>query len=70
MKANEIEDVHRAGIDCPNGGAVVEIRLLVEPGLLTALEAAACQRGVTAATMVRRLLRDFLTGGNNNQPAS
>ena len=41
-------------------GPVVEVELLLEPWLLTALEEAAGEQGLTPAALVRRLLRDFL----------
>jgi hypothetical protein len=44
----------------PGGGEVVEINLLLEPWLLKAVEASAREQGMTSATMVRRLLRDFV----------
>jgi hypothetical protein len=42
------------------GGGVVELPLLVPSGDVTALEAAADERGLTAAQLARRLIRDFL----------
>lgn len=42
------------------GSTFVEINLLLEARLLAALEVAAKERGLTAATITRRLIRDFL----------
>jgi hypothetical protein len=57
--------------DCPRGdeqpclpsseGDVVELPLLLPGWQVTKLESVAHQRGMTAAAMVRYLLRDFLT---------
>jgi hypothetical protein len=41
-------------------GSIVEINLLLESRLLEEIEAKARERGLTAAGMVRCLLRDFL----------
>jgi hypothetical protein len=42
---------------------VVEVPLLLPGWQVTALERAAHQRGLTAAAMVRSLLRDFIAHG-------
>jgi hypothetical protein len=42
---------------------VVELSLLLPGWQITKLETVAHQRGMTAAAMVRHLLRDFLTIG-------
>jgi hypothetical protein len=42
-------------------GDVVELSLLLPGWQVTKLETAAHERGMTAAAMVRYLLRDFLT---------
>jgi hypothetical protein len=42
------------------GGTVVEIGLLLEPSLLEGLEEVAQEQGMAAASLIRRLLRDFL----------
>jgi len=41
-------------------GEMVELVLLLSAGRSAALEAAAQQRGVTVAQLIRRLIRDFL----------
>jgi hypothetical protein len=41
-------------------GEVVEVSLLLPGWQVTALESAAHERGLTAAEMVRSLLRDFI----------
>ena len=43
---------------------VVEVPLLLPGWQVCALETAAHQRGLTAAAMVRHLLRDFISGLN------
>jgi hypothetical protein len=45
----------------PFEGDVVELPLLLPGWQVTKLETAAHKRGMTAAAMVRNLLRDFLT---------
>jgi hypothetical protein len=45
----------------PNEEEVVEVSLLLPGWQASKLETVAHQRGMTAATMVRNLLRDFLT---------
>jgi hypothetical protein len=45
----------------PTDGDVVELPLLLPGWQVTKLETVAHQRGLTAAAMVRYLLRDFLT---------
>ena len=39
---------------------IVEVPVLLESWLLTSLESAACEHGLSTAGMVRRLIRDFL----------
>jgi hypothetical protein len=54
--------------ESPSGlaeGEVVEVSLLLPSWQIHALEIAAYQRGLSAATMVRSLLRDFITGQSN-----
>lgn len=46
-------------------GPVVEINLLLESQLLADIEAKARERGLTAASMVRRLIRDFVQQAKN-----
>lgn len=48
--------------DDSEGETVVEVPLLLSLGQIAALEKAAHTRGLTAAEMVRRLLRDFTSG--------
>lgn len=60
MNAIENERMQREEDNSRTRGAIVEVGLLLEPWLLTALESAASEQGMTAAGMVRRLLRDFL----------
>jgi hypothetical protein len=60
MSAIQVEKVPLVGGVPQAGGAIVEINLLLETWLLTALEEAARQQGMTAATLARRLIRDFL----------
>ena len=45
----------------PQEGDVVELPLLLPGWQVSNLETVAHQRGMTAAAMVRHLLRDFLT---------
>lgn len=45
--------------------AVVEIAVLLESQLLTSLEEAACAQNISAAALVRCLLRDFLCYSDN-----
>jgi hypothetical protein len=48
---------------------VVEVPLLLPTWQITALETAAHARGLTAASMVRHLLNDFITGLRPNGSA-
>ena len=60
MNATEGQRIlHQEGSSL-TAGPVVEVDLLLEPWLLTALEKAAGEQGLTPAALVRRLLRDFL----------
>lgn len=43
------------------GTGIVEIPLLLSAGQASALESAAYRRGMTAAEMVRQLLREFIS---------
>ena len=43
-----------------NDGTIQEISLLLEPSLLERLEEVAEEQGMAAASLIRRLLRDFL----------
>jgi hypothetical protein len=43
-------------------GEVVEVPLLLPGWQVSALEKVAHQRGLTAATMVRNLIREFIAG--------
>jgi hypothetical protein len=59
------------GWDSPRSeGAVVEMNLLLEPWLLTALERAASEQNMTTAALVRCLIRDFLyySDGSLSEP--
>jgi hypothetical protein len=47
-------------INLPSEDAVVEVPVLLEVRLLKTLETAARKQGVSAGTLVRCLLRDFL----------
>jgi hypothetical protein len=49
--------------------AVVEILVMLEAAQMTALEAAACARGLTAGALVRCILRDYLSGSNGDWQA-
>jgi hypothetical protein len=60
MNALEVEKVSCDRDRPPDAESIVEVRLLLESGLLTSLEAAARGQGVTAARLVRRLIRDFV----------
>ena len=66
MNAIDTEKVQRADGGCREGGTVVEVPLLLESRLLTALESAASAQGTTAATMLRRLIRDFLRDASDS----
>jgi hypothetical protein len=68
MSTIEIEKVPLVGSDSRTGGAVVEFNLLMEAWLLTALEEAAREQGLSAATLTRRLIRDFLYYADRNAP--
>lgn len=62
-----VDPAPRVGVEepCPPlvEGDVVELPLLLPGWQVTKLETVAHQRGMTAAAMVRHLLRDFLTMG-------
>ncbi len=60
MNALEGQKIRLREGDSLTAGPVVEVDLLLEPWLLTALEQAAEEQGLTPAALVRRLLRDFL----------
>lgn len=68
MNAIDTENVQRVDGGCREGGPVVEVPLLLESRLLTALESAACAQGTTAANMLRRLIRDFLRDASDSPP--
>ncbi len=68
MNAIDVEKVPLVGGGSRVGGTVVEINILLEAWLLNALEAAACEKGMSAATMTRRLIRDFLYYADRNSP--
>ncbi len=61
MNRQLIEKSVFANDSCLAEDAVVEIPILLEARQLTALEAFACAHGLTAGTLVRCLLRDFLS---------
>jgi hypothetical protein len=50
-----------SGRESPEG-EVVEVSLLLPGWQVSALEKAAHQRGLTAAAMVRNLIREFIAG--------
>jgi hypothetical protein len=54
----------------PGEGEVVELPLLLPEWQMSRLERVAHQHGMTAAAMVRHLLRDFLTVALTQQRAS
>ena len=60
MNAIELEKASCMESSSQAGTRVVEINLLLEARLLADLEIAANERGLTAATITRRLIRDFL----------
>jgi hypothetical protein len=68
MNAIDTEKVQRVGV-FREGGTVVEVSLLLESQLLAALESAARRQGMTAGTMLRRLIRDFLLASTGDPPA-
>jgi hypothetical protein len=66
MQAVEVEMVRRAESNPSSAESVVEVPVLLESGLLSALEAAACERGMSAGRIVRNLIRDFLSSSDSN----
>lgn len=60
MNELPLEKVLRANDSSLPLDAVVEVPLLLESRLLPLLEVAANGQGMTAGTLVRRLIRDFL----------
>jgi hypothetical protein len=67
MRTIDVEKDRHTG-DCFRERAkVVEVGLLLESGLLAALEAAAREQGMTSAALVRRLIRDFLSRGGTDE---
>ncbi len=54
----------------PERGMVVEVSLLLESWLLTALQEQASEQEMTAGELARRLLRDFLYYSDGSVPAS
>jgi hypothetical protein len=60
MSAIDVEKVQQESSRRREAGAVVEVPLLLESWLLTDLESAARASGLTAGSMVRRLIREFL----------
>lgn len=60
MSATERQKMLLAENSFASAAPIVEVNLLLEPWLLTALEQAAGEQGLTPAALVRRLLRDFL----------
>jgi hypothetical protein len=54
----------------PPEGDVVEMPLLLPGWQVSVLETAAHDRGLTAAQMLRSLLRDFISGLDRPPPAS
>jgi hypothetical protein len=70
MKTLENEKVPLAEGTTRPTDPVVEIPILVESSLLAVLEAAAREHGMTAGSMVRRLIRDFLYYSDGSLSAS
>jgi hypothetical protein len=68
MSTIRVEKVPLMGGGPQAGGAVVEINLLLEARLLTALEASAREQGMTAANLARRLIRDFVYYADRSAP--
>ncbi|MHB1425473.1 MAG: hypothetical protein ACYC3I_20080 [Gemmataceae bacterium] len=60
MNRQAVENVAFADSNPRAESAVVEVPVLLESSLLTNLESAACSQGLSAASLVRRLIRDFL----------
>jgi CheY-like chemotaxis protein len=53
----------------PRGAEVAEVTLFLPAADAAALEQAACSRGLTAAQLLRRLVRDFLARGDSPRAA-
>jgi hypothetical protein len=68
MSAIDLEKVQRVDGSPSAEGKIVEVTLLLEPWLLTALEATASEQGLTTGMMVRRLIRDFLYYSDGRRP--
>ena len=60
MNALEVQKVSIADDVPASAEPIVEVPVLLESWLLTSLESAACEHGLSTASMVRRLIRDFL----------
>jgi hypothetical protein len=60
MLAFETVATREADTRLARPAGVVEIPVLLEPGLLTALESAASQRGITTGALLRCLARHFV----------
>lgn len=69
MNAIDVEKVQRVDGKPQETGTVVEVSLLLESGLLAALESAARGSGTTTGSMVRRLIREFLCRAGESAPA-
>jgi hypothetical protein len=50
------------------GEGIAELAVLLPCHLIQGLEQAAHERGVTAAQMIRRLIQEFLKGGQRRGP--
>lgn len=60
MRVLEVEKGIFECDDAPKNDSIVEVRLLLESGLLNALESAANRQGQSAARLLRSLIHDYL----------
>ncbi|HEY7312826.1 MAG TPA: hypothetical protein VH643_25910 [Gemmataceae bacterium] len=60
MKSIDLQQAPLANGGFQEGGSVVEISLLLEASLLEGLDEVAEEQGIAAASLIRRLLREFL----------
>jgi hypothetical protein len=70
MTIHPIDKVDFADVNLLGPDAIVEVPVLLESWQLSALEAAAAAHGLTAGTLVRCLLRDYLSRSENDPPCS
>lgn len=68
MNVLEIEKVPLVDDTPRSEDTVVEVPVLLQSRLLTALEATASEHGMTTGNMVRRLIRDFLCYSDGAHP--